>query len=211
MQIIAMATMLIDHIGLLFFPHEPVWRIIGRLAFPLYAFGIALGYRHTRSRRKYLIRLFAIALLSQVPYSLGLHMRDINVVGTFAVCLTVLMLFERIQAPWGRWGLAAAACILLEVLPFDYGAYALVLILIYLRANRDRWIAAHMVLNALYLAIHPGWVLQLFSIAATILLVYGQQLVAASEQIRVPRWLWRSFYPAHLAALALAIWMIKGN
>ena len=43
-SILAMLTMLIDHIGLIWFPENMAWRIIGRLALPFYAFAIVLGY-----------------------------------------------------------------------------------------------------------------------------------------------------------------------
>jgi len=38
--ILAFITMLIDHIGYIFFPFDEIWRIIGRIAFPLFAWGI---------------------------------------------------------------------------------------------------------------------------------------------------------------------------
>ena len=46
-QFIAALTMLIDHIGMVFFPSAIGFRAIGRLSFPLFAFGIAEGVRYT--------------------------------------------------------------------------------------------------------------------------------------------------------------------
>lgn len=43
LKIIACVTMLIDHIGMMFFPDVVVWRIIGRLSMPLFAFTFAEG------------------------------------------------------------------------------------------------------------------------------------------------------------------------
>lgn len=40
---LAMLTMLIDHVGLVFFPTDPAWRIAGRLAFPIYAYALYMG------------------------------------------------------------------------------------------------------------------------------------------------------------------------
>lgn len=68
MQWIAMITMLIDHIGAVFFPHVVELRIIGRIAFPIYAFAVFIGYKHTRNVQKYIWRLFWIAVISQVPF-----------------------------------------------------------------------------------------------------------------------------------------------
>ncbi|HHT20966.1 MAG TPA: hypothetical protein GXZ74_05980 [Tissierellia bacterium] len=68
LKIVAMVTMLIDHIGLLFFPEEPTFRLIGRVAFPLYAYFIAQGFRYTRSRPRYFLRLLLFGLIAQVPF-----------------------------------------------------------------------------------------------------------------------------------------------
>ena len=59
--------MAIDHTGALFFPQLLIFRIIGRLAFPMFAFFIAEGYTHTRSVKRYLTRLAICAVLFQVP------------------------------------------------------------------------------------------------------------------------------------------------
>lgn len=82
-KLIACITMLIDHIGFVF--EEPLaaihpalplaMRCIGRLAFPLFAFGIAEGATHTSSPTKYLVRMFIFALIAQFPFMLmcGTH------------------------------------------------------------------------------------------------------------------------------------------
>jgi hypothetical protein len=58
--------MLIDHVQAVFPDTFPFWfRIIGRLAFPIFAYLAAEGFRHTRSRGKFLLRLFIFALVSE--------------------------------------------------------------------------------------------------------------------------------------------------
>ncbi|WJH35603.1 conjugal transfer protein TraX [Paenibacillus sp. CC-CFT747] len=95
MQIVAMLTMLIDHIGFLYFPESPGWRVIGRLAFPIYAYFIVRGYRHTSSVKAYMTRLLLLAAVSQLPYMLALKQTGINAIGTLYVCLLALYLLER--------------------------------------------------------------------------------------------------------------------
>lgn len=72
LKIIATVTMLIDHMGAAFDPFYDTipLRVIGRIAFPIYAFLIAEGCRHTGNIKKYLSRLFIFALVSEVPYDL---------------------------------------------------------------------------------------------------------------------------------------------
>lgn len=48
-KLVAIVTMLIDHMGDSFFNNNMVMRSIGRFAFPIYAFLLAEGFRHIRS------------------------------------------------------------------------------------------------------------------------------------------------------------------
>ena len=69
-QFIAALTMLIDHIGMVFFPSAIGFRAIGRLSFPLFAFGIAEGVRYTHCFWWYFGRILLTAVLSQPIYML---------------------------------------------------------------------------------------------------------------------------------------------
>src|SRR5690606_33664629 len=99
MQYLAMLTMLIDHIGVVFFPDDPLWRIIGRIAFPIYAYGIVMGLAHTRSRKRYATRLAVIGAAAQLPYMAAMGVLQINVIGTFLAAIGVLALMERTPSP----------------------------------------------------------------------------------------------------------------
>ncbi|MBQ9429654.1 MAG: hypothetical protein IJU41_08985 [Clostridia bacterium] len=74
LRILAVVFMLIDHVGFLLSgagnPFVIVLRLIGRMAFPMFAFLIANGFRHTHSRPIYALRLFILALVSEIPYDL---------------------------------------------------------------------------------------------------------------------------------------------
>lgn len=69
-KMIAIITMIIDHVGLFLVPEQAEFRIIGRLSFPLFAWLIANGARHTKNINLYLVRLFVFGLISQIPFSL---------------------------------------------------------------------------------------------------------------------------------------------
>ncbi len=83
LKLIAFLSMALDHIGLFLvsnyasttasFQVGTVFRIIGRLAFPLFVFFLSEGLKHTKDRKGYILRLFfmwfGIALVEAFLYS----------------------------------------------------------------------------------------------------------------------------------------------
>ena len=61
LKIIAMICMTVDHVGFILFPKQEIFRIIGRLAFPIFAYMIAEGCRYTRNYGRYLGTMAAVA------------------------------------------------------------------------------------------------------------------------------------------------------
>ena len=110
---IALLSMLIDHFAAVFYVGSflagaplfsrglyYVLRCIGRLAFPLYAFLLAEGFRHTRSVEKYLLRLLLFGLLSEIPFDLAfrrtwMHWDYQNVYFTLFLGLLAVWMWER--------------------------------------------------------------------------------------------------------------------
>ena len=74
LKIIAVITMLIDHVGYGFFPEDEIFRSIGRVAFPLYAFLLAEGYFHIKDdpekEKRHFRRLVPLTVVSEVCYDL---------------------------------------------------------------------------------------------------------------------------------------------
>lgn len=107
-KLLAIAAMTLDHIALLFIaPGSALYffmRLIGRITAPIMSFMLAEGFRYTRSRRKYLLRLVAFALISQpfyfrmlfgrAPTSALEYLTHWNVMFTLAIALVSLMLLE---------------------------------------------------------------------------------------------------------------------
>ena len=65
LKLVAIAAMLLDHIGGAFFPETPIFRWIGRLAFPLFCYCMTVGLLYTHDIRRYLGRLAIFAVVSQ--------------------------------------------------------------------------------------------------------------------------------------------------
>ncbi|MCY9693396.1 TraX family protein [Paenibacillus alginolyticus] len=203
MNWIAMLSMVIDHIGLVWFSEEPIWRIIGRLAFPIYAFGISQSMMYTKDKKGYLIRLGLLAAISQVPYFLLFGNHQINVIATFFIVVFTMLQVERTEnnVIKGIW--LIAACMILEGFHFSYGSYALILVSIYRYTTGREMIISHSVLIILF-GLFKGWPIQIgmWGILPTIMYTWFRKDVLHNIKVNPPRWMWRAFYPVHLMLLA---------
>lgn len=99
LKIIALISMIIDHIGLVFFPEQIVFRLIGRLSFPIFAFFVAEGWYYTRSKKRYTLLMFVFMLISWVPYCMALDLPfyTVNVMGVFLLSILGMFLVDRIR------------------------------------------------------------------------------------------------------------------
>lgn len=104
LKAIAMLSMLIDHIAYYYGCDNPylyeLMRTVGRIAFPTFAFLLAEGFVHTRNRQKYLISLFAFALLSEIPWMLLNHDGSHNVIFTLLAGILGLHVIENSKSHW---------------------------------------------------------------------------------------------------------------
>src|SRR6056297_2543004 len=130
LKLIAITTMLIDHIGAVLFPEIIVFRIIGRLAFPLFAFLLTEGYRHTSNLKSYLIRLGVFALISQYPFweAFG-YDAGLNIFFTLTLGLIAIYLFEKYQSILPILALSFLA----DLTHMDYGMFGILLIFLLYR------------------------------------------------------------------------------
>lgn len=232
LKIIAITLMVIDHTGALFFPEILLFRIIGRLAFPLFAFFISEGFFHTRSIKKYLIRLGLCAVLFQIPdwFSViyarltntpgfGVHY-VLNIFATLFFGLAAMALFDKLK---GKsivlaWLAAIAVAVIAEVTGADYGAYGVFYMMIFYQAsgNIKKICIGALLLHIGYAAYEVSssflktgtaafpHAIQLYSLLAVLpIAMYNQ------EQGRKMKYFFYAFYPVHMFILYLIDWMIR--
>ena len=133
LKLIAILSMVIDHVGSVFFPEYPVFRWIGRLAFPIFAYCLTVGLLYTHDIKKYLVRLGMFALVSHPFYIFAFHPWDwqaewmnMNIFFTLLVSLLAM---------WGlqtkKWWLFVAMFALASLVNFDYSSGCIILMLIF--------------------------------------------------------------------------------
>ena len=96
-KFIAAFCMLIDHMGLLLFPRITLFRIIGRIAFPIFAFMIAEGCRYTRKKLKHFLTVAIFGILMQVGFFIfdpTSAKEQINVFITFTFSIIMIYALE---------------------------------------------------------------------------------------------------------------------
>lgn len=205
MQWLAMITMLTDHLGYAFFPDERYLRVIGRIAFPIYCYFLVLGYQRTRNVRKYTIRLLLIAALSQLPFMYAFDITNLNVVCTLFISLLLMIVIDKLSLKYFPVSLLLILAVgwLADHLHMDYGMYGVLLVLVF-RYTTGYWvIVAHLALTVVFVLFGGFSDIQVFSVLATALIAIHLNLYPKTKLYSPPRWIWRSFYPAHLAIIAI--------
>ncbi|HPF83207.1 MAG TPA: TraX family protein [Bacilli bacterium] len=132
LKIIAMVTMLLDHIGagildrvlisngleaVSFFNIGAItsfgnfqiigyialiFRILGRLAFPIYCYLLVEGFKYTKDIKKYILRLLLFAIISEIPFDLAfagklISFEQQNIFFSLALGMTLLWSYKSIN------------------------------------------------------------------------------------------------------------------
>lgn len=208
LQWIALLTMVVDHVGLAFFPEYPALRAVGRISFPIFALLLAEGFAHTSDRKKYVLRLAVFAVLSEIPYELFFYRRlggmlpMKNILFALLVAFAALWCVER----GGVWFLGAAALALgAQVCGFSYGAYGVLLAMCFYLFRENKWGRAVSLAacTGAYCLLRQSLFQSWAVLAAVPLLLYNGE-----RGKRPPRYLFYIFYPVHLMVIVLvAVWL----
>ena len=168
-KIIAIVSMTLDHASKTFLTQQLLvenlgmsltvsfWLLhameaLGRIAFPLYAFGIAQGCTYTKSRGKFLLRLLVFAVLSEVPFQLALRWGTVrlrlwplpisNVLFTLlfgALCCFIWDFFRRKKLAWVAISPIIAIVLLAESHHTDYGGLGVLFVLLPYLFKEKKW------------------------------------------------------------------------
>lgn len=223
LKVIALLSMVVDHVGgwlLADYPRaaEPLFEIgklqvswffvcrgiIGRIAFPVFAFLLVEGYVHTRNRKRYLYTMLAWAVVTQPCCNLMHHMpwytywQGLNVLFTLAAGLLALMIYDAGHLSSIKKPLSLLVLFMVVYLGrMDYGAMGVSFILL-LYVLRGNW--------SLVLAATLGCFLKKLPFAGMswiLMLMYNGN--RGFIRGNVSKYLFYAMYPLHM----LAIWAVR--
>lgn len=217
MKIIAVICMLIDHIGFLFFPDQIEWRMIGRLAMPIFAFGIARGAMYTSSMKRYMKKILMFALISQIPFwwmeraayggaFFGLHF---NIGFTFLAALIIISLLKKAENEKkslgiGKFFIIGMLLVSADLLQFDYGSYGILVVLLCYVVSYSKqsmwvlWIGYTILTYLSYLSSISMFLLQEVGVLA-FGVIFALQGVSEKKMGRF----FYIFYPVHMIVLCM--------
>ena len=233
LHIMAMAFMLCDHLWGTVVPGNNWLTVIGRLAFPIFAFMIVEGYFHTKNLKRYVLRLLLFAVISEIPFNLAIgsrffYPRHQNVLWSFLISIGLIYLNEltrRIRKKWLRIlvGIIVGANSLLVgsilgIITFSdyYHAGVLTVLVFYFFRRRKWW--------CLIAQIVCLWIInvELLGGFGYDVVLFGKSFFITQQGFAlfalIPIWLYRgkqgyhakwfkylcyAFYPAHLLILAI--------
>lgn len=97
LKLIACFFMVIDHVGVILLPQYYILRILGRIAFPIFAFMIAEGARHTRSRLRYFLTVLVSAVTVQTVLYAFTHLLEMSIFVTFSLSLPLIYALDFVK------------------------------------------------------------------------------------------------------------------
>ena len=228
LHLLAMFFMLLDHLWATVVPGNDWLTCIGRLAFPIFAFLIVEGYFHTKSVKKYMLRLLLCAIVSEIPFNLmyagrmfyPLHQ---NVLWSFLIALILICWNGEMRRGklWRRC-LRGAVSILLgfvigTVTMVDYYGYGIVMVLVFYFFHGRKWwqilgqIAGLYWINVEMMGglvyefdlLGRNWVIHQQGLALLALIPIFLYRGRKGNQTAAFRLFCYLFYPAHMLLLAL--------
>lgn len=198
-KILALLTMLLDHIGQVFFPNVTFFTIVGRFAFPLFAWGIAKGYKRTSHIKMYVIRLLILAVISQYPHYLLFKSDYLNVCFTLLAGLLVLLMYESKTSYLIKVPTILGLLIASYILNFEYGIYGIATIAIfYIFDGKYYLIFLQTAATVFGIMLYRYYPIQVISVISTLIVILLEKF-----DFRINKVLYYSFYPAHIILLLL--------
>lgn len=198
LKIIAVVTMICDHVGLLFYPEIEIFRIIGRLSLPIFCYMISEGYKYTKNFKKYVILLLALAVISEIPY-LMLGTMKLNILFSFVLALIILYVKDY---SGGKYNVDRFAYVLVYaavLLNVEYGVYPLLLIIIFYEFGQKKLLSFSLVLVITFIyAISINVIYQIVAALSVFIIWYVPKV-----KFKINKYVFYPIYPIQWVILIL--------
>ena len=219
LKIIALIAMTIDHIGVQIFPEIKILRIIGRIAFPIFAYMIAEGCKYTKNRKKYLLTMISMAVICQFVYFFAMNSLSQCILVTFSLSVALSYVLDNAQSRGDVKSsfitIAAFAVVifLTEILPrlwkgtdfgIDYGIYGVMLPVFVFAAHRKMQKLFAAAIMLVLLSVDFGGVQWFGLMALPLLALYNGERGRLNMKS-----LFYIYYPSHLVIIYLISMLIK--
>lgn len=236
LRCIAMISMFFDHFAKVVMPNfgTGLFLVMGRLAYPIFAYLLVEGYFHTRNRKRYAQRLLGYAIFSEIPFNLLVSSKDCfypfaqNVLWTLLIGMGVLYGLEQICETDTLYTIVlncmAVMCgyMVAMYLRCDYGGPGILMIVLFYYARKTKFpyvieFVGMILING-YLLQGPYEMLQIGEIE----IMYSLQSLAIAALL--PIWLYNGklgyhsrgfqrlcygFYPVHMIVLFMIVYIQK--
>ena len=211
-KLLALLTMLLDHIGLIFFRDIRWIRYIGRLAMPLYGYCIARGFYYSKehgSLKRYVSNLISLTVVSEVPYCIMEQRSAIDIGLTWLLAVAVLYVMESGMDKSKKYMISGTillfAAVLYHFISFDFGIYGVMtaVSMYYLMVRKEDpygTFLALVILWAFYVLVMRQSFEQFFAVFAIIFIAL---LKPFDKKVQLPKKIYYWFYPAHMTILLI--------
>lgn len=212
LKIIAVVTMLIDHVGMVFFSDYVIFRIIGRIAFPIFCFLLVEGFLHTSSVKKYALGLLVFGIISEIPFDLmasgGLvYIYHQNVFFTLLIGLLTIYMIDITEnniakIMWLIAGVVFSVCIV-----SDYSFYGITLIYIFYCFKDKRPVAC---ITMMAMSMMIGTVQMAAALAVIPIMLYNGERGPKFMNKKIVKYGFYAFYPIHMLIISFIYMCING-
>lgn len=203
LKIIALISMIIDHYGAIFQDGVDIYRIIGRIAFPIYCFLLVEGYTHTSDIKKYLKRLLIFAFISEIPFDFAFYgsvnFGHQNIFFTLSIGLITIYLLDKYREKGViRAIIISCSFIIALIFAVDYNFLGIIYILLfhtfrdYTKSKKFLYLA---ILMFLFNLVFSMWLQEFSLLALSILYLYNGNL---GPRNKFSQMFFYIAYPLHL-------------
>ena len=205
-MVLAYLAMIVDHVGVLFYPDQIWMRMVGRMAMPMFAYCVGLGMVRTKDKKRYIQRLFILACLTQAVHWVVINNGLINPVVSLGLGAVVLSRPGR----GVRFAMEmVGAALLVSLVPVEYGAYGLLLVVLFgylieVKGQDLDWASGVMAVMTFAYCLQIKQYLPIYGMFFLLLVMLGD----SSRVIIKNRFLKYSIYPGHLVILGGLKWVI---